>query len=374
MKGKEGWVLVVLFLILMVPPLIVIIAEVSRDTSYDKITKYKISSSDKPLRFHVVGDFGNLHSSDEINSTEPVNLVAHAMKKHAVQRPIDFILSAGDNSYPEAYADFDQHIYKLMYDVFQLEGIKAKPWYLVLGNHDCYDDPDYEVHANKLYPMWHMPHKYYNFTRDIGNNHKAAFTFLDGCILTGQGLDDFSNSSAAKQYRWLDRVLADQARDKSVVWKIVTVHMPLWSPGEGHGDNDDLKQLLFPILVKYGVDLVISGHDHVMAHLISRVINGKVQKFVKKNSNTDCSYGNYYPYGHTVDWIQGDGMHQLLQGASGRELYKNCPYSVTTMADLMFTVSQYGFTEIYLDSELIQMDYFSIDAEKPIFTTRIFRK
>jgi predicted phosphodiesterase len=372
MKGKEGWVLVALFLVLMVPALIVIVAEVSRDKSYSHITKYKISDSEKPLRFHVVGDFGNIHSTDEIDGTEPVKFVAHAMKNQALKRPIDFILSAGDNSYPEAYADFDQHIYKLMYDIFQLEGIKAKPWYLVLGNHDCYDDPDYEVHANKLYPMWHMPHKYYHFTRDIDLGKKVGFVFLDGCALTGEGVP-YSNSSAVKQYKWLEDVLDEQMKDKDIVWKIVTVHMPLWSPGEYHGDNDILKLHLYPILFKYGVDLVISGHDHIMSYSISRYINGKAQPFVPKHDSIACSFGSFFPFDHAVDWEQGQGMHQLLQGASGRELYKNCPDSVTPMADLMFTTSRYGFSEVYLDQSLIKIDYFDIEGDLPIFTTRILR-
>lgn len=373
MKGKEGWVLVILFLTLMVPPIIVIVAEVSKDTSFSKISKYSLADSAKSLRFHVVGDFGNLHSEVIIDGEEPVNLVAHAMKKQAVQRPIDFILSAGDNSYPEAYADFDQHIYKLMYDVFQLEGIKAKPWYLVLGNHDCYDDPNYEVHANKLYPMWNMPHRYYSFTKEIDGGSKALFIFLDGCILTGQGLVEYSNSTATKQYNWLIDELDKYKNDKTVAWRVVTAHMPIWSPGQGHGDNDILKIHLYPILFEYKVDLLISGHDHIMAHLTSRIINNKPQPFKAKVPDVDCGMYTFFPFNQASDWSQGEAIHELLQGASGRELYLNCPGSTTTMADLLFTVSQYGFSEVYMDQNKIQIDYFNLTSDVPIYTTRIFR-
>lgn len=372
MKGKEGWILVILFLTLLIPPIIVIIAEVSKDVSYNKIDKYSLSSSSKPLRFHVLGDFGNLKSEVIIEDKEPVNLVAHAMKTQAIKRPIDFILSAGDNSYPMAYAKFDQHIYKLMYDVFQKEAIKAKPWYLVLGNHDCYVNPDYEVKDNKLYPMWNMPSRYYSFVKEIDDSKKVGFTFLDGCALTGQGVT-YSNSSATKQYEWLIDELSKQKSDKSIVWKIVTIHMPLWSPGEGHGDNDILKEYLYPILYEYGVDLVIAGHDHIMAHYASRIINNKPQPFKPKNENFDCGNYSFFPYNQQSDWFQGEAIYELLQGASGRELYNNCPYSTTTMADLLFTVSEYGFTEVYIDHTKIQIDYFDLFNDLPIYTTRIFR-
>ena len=44
-------------------------------------------------------------------------------------------------------------------------------------------------------------------------------------------------------------------------WVIVTTHLPFYSPKENR-DNVHLRQHFQPILEKFKVDLVFSGHDH----------------------------------------------------------------------------------------------------------------
>ncbi len=56
---------------------------------------------------------------------------------------------------------------------------------------------------------------------------------------------------------WLDSVL--QANTKE--WVIVTTHLPFYSPKENR-DNKHLRENFQPILEKFKVDLVLSGHDH----------------------------------------------------------------------------------------------------------------
>jgi hypothetical protein len=368
MKAKEGWILLFLFLTLLVPPLVVIIGEVSGPTSYSTLDKYALNSVPGPIRFHLIGDFGDLKSTTPVNNSEPVKVVSEAMQKQAAMRPIDFIISAGDNSYPHAYANFDQTIYELMYKTFNVDSLSARPWYAVLGNHDCVQNPEYEINANELYPMWNMPSNYYNFTVDIGNSSLVGFTFLDGCILLGGDVQEI-----AKQYDWLKGVLSEQASDSSVVWKVVTVHMPMWSPGDGHGDNEPLKKSLYPILAQYKVDLVLTGHEHVMAHYISFYENGQPQPYVPlPNVNYTCNTNLLENYGPATDWLQGQGMHEVLQGAGGRELYNVCPNKTTSMANLLYAWAEFGFCELYIDTERIQIDYFSISQDSPVFTVRIY--
>jgi 3',5'-cyclic AMP phosphodiesterase CpdA len=71
---------------------------------------------------------------------------------------------------------------------------------------------------------------------------------------------DTNQSDMAVQAEWLDRQLAaSQAR-----WRIVTMHHPVFSSGKGR-DNDRLRAVLLPILLKHKVDLVLQGHDHTYA-------------------------------------------------------------------------------------------------------------
>ena len=56
-------------------------------------------------------------------------------------------------------------------------------------------------------------------------------------------------------------------RDAREDWKICYFHHPLYSNAARHGSSVDLRVLLEPIFVKYGVNVVFSGHDHVYERL-----------------------------------------------------------------------------------------------------------
>ena len=46
-------------------------------------------------------------------------------------------------------------------------------------------------------------------------------------------------------------------------WKIVYFHHPLYSDGDRHGSNVELRVILEPLLVRYDVHVVFSGHEHI---------------------------------------------------------------------------------------------------------------
>jgi len=65
---------------------------------------------------------------------------------------------------------------------------------------------------------------------------------------------------SAAQVEWLNRTLANNPNK----WTFVTMHHPVYSPAIGR-ENTMLKNSLKPIFDKYGVDLVLQGHDHTYA-------------------------------------------------------------------------------------------------------------
>jgi acid phosphatase type 7 len=66
------------------------------------------------------------------------------------------------------------------------------------------------------------------------------------------------NGTALKiQQAWLDSVLASNTK----TWVIVTTHLPIYSPKENR-DNAHIRKAFQPLFEKYGVDLVLTGHDH----------------------------------------------------------------------------------------------------------------
>jgi 3',5'-cyclic AMP phosphodiesterase CpdA len=80
------------------------------------------------------------------------------------------------------------------------------------------------------------------------------------------------NSSRAKeaQAAWLERVLQDNPNR----WTIVTFHHPIFSAARER-DNPELRALWKPVFDRYGVDLVLQGHDHSYAR--GRAANGYAQ-------------------------------------------------------------------------------------------------
>jgi len=71
------------------------------------------------------------------------------------------------------------------------------------------------------------------------------------------------------QINWLSDSLASFSEDDQIIWKVVVIHNALFSAGEKHGDNLDLIKAILPILSKYKVDVVLSGHDHSVQYLRS---------------------------------------------------------------------------------------------------------
>ena len=176
------------------------------------------------LRFAVIGDTGS--------GTEKQRQVANMMVQYRTIFPFDFVLMMGDNLYgSETARDFERKfsdVYKILLDD------KVK-FYATLGNHDLPIQINYE--------NFNMNGKeYYRFKK--GN---VAFYSLN------------SNYMDKKQVKWLEDELAKDTSD----WKVCFFHHPPYSSAQAHGSDNQLRETVEPIFVKYGVNLVLTGHDHV---------------------------------------------------------------------------------------------------------------
>jgi hypothetical protein len=69
--------------------------------------------------------------------------------------------------------------------------------------------------------------------------------------------------SGGAQTRWLASTLAAASRDDSVDWIIVQMHQDaLSSSKNGNGSDKGIREAWLPLFDRYGVDLVLCGHDH----------------------------------------------------------------------------------------------------------------
>lgn len=195
------------------------------------------------IRFAVIGDSG---TGDRAQYE-----VAQKMKEFHDKFAFDFVLMLGDNLYgghsPRDFARKFEIPYKPLLD----GGVK---FYAALGNHD---DPNKE----RLYKPFNMNgERYYTFKKN-----DVQFFVLD------------SNYMDPTQLEWLDRTL----QDSKAKWKICYFHHPLFSNGRHHGPDLDLRTRLLPILERYDVNVVFSGHEHVYERIAPE---GNISFFVVGNS------------------------------------------------------------------------------------------
>lgn len=178
---------------------------------------------DGSVKFAIIGDTGT-------GTTKQQDL-ADIMVRYRQIFPFDSVLMLGDNLYgSETPADYR----KKFSDVYQQLLDNKVKFYATLGNHD---EPN-----ERFYEHFNMDGKeYYRFSK--GN---VAFYSLN------------SNYMDKEQLEWLESELAKDTSE----WKIAFCHHPPYSSGGKHGSDKSLREVVEPIFVKYGVNVVLTGHDH----------------------------------------------------------------------------------------------------------------
>jgi 3',5'-cyclic AMP phosphodiesterase CpdA len=180
------------------------------------------------FKFAVLGDNG----SGDKGQYELADQMTAVHKAFAY----GLVIMLGDNFYgsqtpPELARKFDRP-YKMLLDA----GVQ---FYAAIGNHD-------EPFTINYPPLNMRGQRYYTYVRD-----DIRFFVLD------------TNVMDPEQLHWFD-VALKQAREP---WKIAYFHHPLYGNAGRHGSAVDMRVLLEPLLLRYGVSVVFSGHDHVYERL-----------------------------------------------------------------------------------------------------------
>ncbi len=77
------------------------------------------------------------------------------------------------------------------------------------------------------------------------------------------GFDPYiSGYSGGRQRRWLERELAAAREDDDIDWIVVFMHQVAMSSAHFNGADLGIRQQWLPLFDEYGVDLVLSGHEH----------------------------------------------------------------------------------------------------------------
>lgn len=79
-------------------------------------------------------------------------------------------------------------------------------------------------------------------------------------------LNSYTNTTpGSPQYDWLHDELRLRFNRETTPWLLVAFHCPLYTVFDGHVSERQsirMKQYMEPLFLKFGVNLIISGHDH----------------------------------------------------------------------------------------------------------------
>jgi Calcineurin-like phosphoesterase/Purple acid Phosphatase, N-terminal domain len=151
--------------------------------------------------------------------------------------------------------------------------------------------------------------------------------------------------SGGVQTRWLERTLREASEDEGVDWIVVQMHQDALSSSKtGNGSDLGLRETWLPLFDRYGVDLVLCGHDHDYER--SWPVRG-----CNHNAGTDAGSGA------TVDTRQPN------------------PVTTTPMADGTFD-TRHGTIHLILGGggTSAPLDVYGVDASNGLPQAKVFTK
>ena len=132
------------------------------------------------------------------------------------------------------------------------------PQIAVPGNHEYDQDPFHSEHSAKPNEK-HLARRWsqrFEFPKNgpKGSTENVFYVDVQGIRIIGL---DSPGGQIELQAQWLESVLKNNPNR----WTVVCHHHPIYSTSRGR-DNPQLRKYWQPLYEKYGVDLVLQGHDH----------------------------------------------------------------------------------------------------------------
>jgi predicted phosphodiesterase len=178
------------------------------------------------LRFAVFGD------------TRTNHMVHDAVIQALAKEKIDFFLHTGDMVERGGREDLWITFFEIERPLMQQAAI-----FPAIGNHDLGNRGYYPKYF--LLNRWNKGRSYY--VADFGNVRLVA---VDVTIICER---------RCSQYAYVEKALADGAADNKIM--VLFMHHPPYSSG-AHGSDLRLRAVVADLAKRYGVELVVTGHDH----------------------------------------------------------------------------------------------------------------
>lgn len=297
----------------------------------------------KPQNIWIIGDSGQ-SGPDQLK-------VLKAMQDYKQGKAPDLWLLLGDN----AYRSGTQKQYnKGLFEPYA-ELLKTNVPWAVIGNHDA--------RRWAFYDIFDFPSL--GQSGGTSSNNKKFYSLEQGdlhILMIDSETTDLSKDSELLQ--WIEKDL--NANTKK--WTIAVFHHPPYTHGGHNSDNPSdshykfsmtgrlflLRENIIPVLEKYDVDLVYSGHSHVYER--SKLIHKHYQDsthfdtkrhIVQDDNSSYCKKLEKTPYAGTIYTVMGSSS-KLDQGSLN---HPALPISFEEMGSVLLEVN-----EGYLRSSFLNID------------------
>ncbi|XP_026193564.1 uncharacterized protein LOC34618258 [Cyclospora cayetanensis] len=245
--------------------------------------------------------------------------------------PVSFISLLGDNFYPNGISSSQDPLFSSHFEEpFNHPSLQRVAFFPILGNHDYKNSPDGQVERyysacgsckqqedwNSALVRWRIPNLWY-FTRfvysdapmDLSGSPRVAnaahiqrhqfeatptrraMTVVNIHVDSNILLSTLPLKEA--HIKFLEDVL--QSAIIEADWIFVHQHHPLFTDGSPRRNNKSFQDLLFPLYLRFGVDAVFAGHEHLLSQFelsgpemlggpLVQVISGAASKLHRKAS------------------------------------------------------------------------------------------
>lgn len=166
---------------------------------------------------------------------------------------------------------------------------------------------------------------------------------------------DATNGLSAAQFEWLK---ADLEANKDAKWIFVLMHKSLYSGGSHSfdGDVEAMRAQLVPVFYKYGVDLVLAGHDHT--YTVTECLDG----------NGDPVSRASYDNGIITMDANGSGVMYVTLGTIGTKFYDYVSNSeiedkFNAESSVLWTLAEQTFAKISVRGDTLTYTGYTVNAD-----------
>jgi hypothetical protein len=137
-----------------------------------------------------------------------------------------------------------------------------------------------------------------------------SFNYENVHFITMSTLSPFNVTDG--QYKFIEKDLKKASENDDIDWIVVTSYGPFYTSPSKHPAKNDIRNIYHPLFDRYGVDLVLQGHNHNYQRTYPVIFNpDKASKPTVTNTFTTGYNGSKDGIVYAIVGTAGEGFHPL---------------------------------------------------------------